>query len=655
MVQRSIISLLASIPLALGAVHESISGAPHVWTRSGEPQGGELVTLQIGLQQQNLEQLESRLYDVSTPSHPDYGKHLAGAQVDALVRPKADSHAVVTDWLQREGVTALHSDGDWVNFACAVDRANALLDADFAHYVNEHGESKLRTTRYSIPDDLIAHIDLIHPTTYFGRMSAHAPAPRIQIFGKPEAVEAPFANQSCEQLITPACLKQLYNVGDYKPDPKSGSKVAFSSFLNQSARYEDLALFEKAYQIPSQNLSRVILINGGVDNQTLDSDNRAEANLDAQTIVGVSHPLPVTEYITAGSPPFIPNLDEPTINTNEPYLEFYTYLLAQPDAALPQVLSNSYGDDEQTVPLRYARRVCNQIMQLTARGVSVLESSGDTGVGAACRANDGSDALQFTPQFPASCPYVTAVGGTQAFAPEVGWTGSGGGFSNYFPRPAYQQAAVQAYLDQHVSAATKAYYTPFVNFTGRGFPDVAAHSDDPRYVRFPSFTLLRSLMSAAWQSMWTTCSCASAAPRPRRPRSAPSWPYSTTRACAPGSPRSASLTRPSTPPTTRRSRTSRRATARAAMARTRSRACRSREAASSPARAGTRPRGGIPSPGGGRPTSRNGRRRCLGARLGLRTWRVRAPGLMRRRVSDDDWCAAAVPLAALSIAIDRGS
>lgn len=47
--------------------------------------------------------------------------------------------------------------------------------------------------------------------------------------------------------------------------------------------------------------------------------------------------------------PFIPNLDEPTAadNENEPYLNYYQYLLAQPNRALPNVISNSYGDDEQ--------------------------------------------------------------------------------------------------------------------------------------------------------------------------------------------------------------------------------------------------------------------------------------------------------------------
>jgi tripeptidyl-peptidase-1 len=115
---------------------------------------------------------------------------------------------------------------------------------------------------------------------------------------------------------------------------------------------------------------------------------------------------------------------------------------------------------------------------LGMRGVSVLESSGDTGVGAACLNQDGKTP-QFNPVFPATCPYVTAVGGTVDLAPEIAWSGSSGGFSNYFKAPWYQKAAVQHYLNTYVSAETKAYYGQYVNFTGRGFPDVAALSVHP--------------------------------------------------------------------------------------------------------------------------------------------------------------------------------
>jgi tripeptidyl-peptidase-1 len=118
-------------------------------------------------------------------------------------------------------------------------------------------------------------------------------------------------------------------------------------------------------------------------------------------------PLPVTEFITAGSPPYYPDPVEPagTPNENEPYLPYYEFLLSLTNDELPQVITNSYGDEEQTVPESYAVRVCNLIGLLGLRGISVLESSGDEGVGASCLSTDGS-VPQFNPIFPVSSQIV---------------------------------------------------------------------------------------------------------------------------------------------------------------------------------------------------------------------------------------------------------
>jgi len=46
--------------------------------------------------------------------------------------------------------------------------------------------------------------------------------------------------------------------------------------------------------------------------------------------------------------PFIPTLGQqtPEDNENEPYVPYYRYLLSKENADLPQVISNSYGDQE---------------------------------------------------------------------------------------------------------------------------------------------------------------------------------------------------------------------------------------------------------------------------------------------------------------------
>lgn len=48
---------------------------------------------------------------------------------------------------------------------------------------------------------------------------------------------------------------------------------------------------------------------------------------------------------------------------------------------------------------------------------------------------------------------------------------SGGGFSNYFTRPTWQQPAADAYFAQHAPP----YASTLYNRTGRGYPDISAN------------------------------------------------------------------------------------------------------------------------------------------------------------------------------------
>ena len=223
----------------------------------------------------------------------------------------------------------------------------------------------------------------------------------------------------------------------------------------------------------------LILFAGGILDQRATNDS-VEANLDIQYTAGLVAPAISTNYYsTPARGPLVPDLDQPTQNdnANEPYLELFTYLVGLPDGKLPQVLTTSYGEDEQSVPATYAKKVCDLIGQLGTRGVSVIFSSGDTGVGSACQTNDGKNTTRFLPIFPASCPYVTSVGGTTKVSPEEAIYFSSGGFSDLWPRPAYQDVAVPAYLAK-LGDKWKGLYNP----AGRGFPDVAAQGSSFRVI-----------------------------------------------------------------------------------------------------------------------------------------------------------------------------
>ena len=283
---------------ALAVVHEHLAVVPSGWSKVKDAEASAPISLSVALSYQNLDQLESKVLSISTPGHPEYGKHLDINDVHDLFPPASD--APVLSWLAAAGVTNVHTTGHTVNFATTVGTASKLLNAHFAYY-SDGSVQKLRTTQYSVPDHIASDIDLVFPTTSFGKAGASARTVITAKPQKPRMLTSRAVNGSCEKAITPACLKELYSVGDYQPDLSFGSRVGFGSFLGESALHSDLALYEKKFGIPDHSFS-VELINGGVDDQNPITAQTGEANLDVQNIVGVGHPLPIVEYITGGSP-----------------------------------------------------------------------------------------------------------------------------------------------------------------------------------------------------------------------------------------------------------------------------------------------------------------------------------------------------------------
>ena len=146
----------------------------------------------------------------------------------------------------------------------------------------------------------------------------------------------------------------------------------------------------------------------------------------------------------------------------------------------------SYGRDEsQETGDAYIQGLSAEFMKLGSRGVSVIVASGDMGV-----SGRAGTRKRFHAGFPASSPYVTAVGGTNFAAKntvgeEWAWGGSGGGFSDHFRVPSYQAAAVAAYLARGAANASSGFPdASCYNATGRGFPDVSAlgGSNNPYFI-----------------------------------------------------------------------------------------------------------------------------------------------------------------------------
>ncbi|KAI9434428.1 subtilisin-like protein [Lactarius indigo] len=453
-----------------------IVDSPHNWLNLGRAPSSHIIPLRIALRQPRFSELENHLSEISDPFHPNYGKHLSKEEVEALVAPHPSSVDAVHEWLESHGVQkeTCHQSpaGDWVTVNLPVVQVEKMLGTEFRVWKHaEDGDALVRTTQYSLPHHLDEHIELIQPTTVFNRAKAQRAtyqfidphrttffqlsSENITVPGSGVTVDA-----SCNTTITVSCLKQLYNAVNYIPQAVDKNAIGLTGYLEEFANFADLKQFY-VEQVPAAiNTSfDVVLVNGGLNNQTL-AEAGAEANLDVQFALGISFPTPGTFYSTGGRAPFIKDVH--TLNaTNEPYGDWLDFILAQ--NSIPQVISTSYGDDEQS----------------GARGVSLLFSSGDLGAGdgdpdpatQTCFTNDGKNQTRFIPFFPASCPYVTAVGAAIQI-PEVAANFSGGGFSNYFKRPSWQDAAVTKYLE----SLPEGTYAGLFNSSGRAFPDISTQA-----------------------------------------------------------------------------------------------------------------------------------------------------------------------------------
>lgn len=289
-------------------------------------------------------------------------------------------------------------------------------------------------------------------------------------------------------LVTPGCLRSYYGTLDYQVQAADKNRMAISNYLGELNIRSDLKQYLQQFRPEAVAVADefpLISIANGTTNQTLtpediENETGVEGALDVQTMNGISWPTQFVSYSTGGSQPgFKPDNFTPT-DTNEPYLTWVQYMLNLSDDEIPYVVSTSYADDEQTVSPDYAKRVCDSFAQLGARGVSLFFGSGDEGVGADgnCFSNvDGS--RKFLPEFPSSCPYVTTVGATYMFNPEVAALDarfktpftSGGGFSDLFPAPDYQKDIVAKYLSDNQNFPQ---YAGLFNPAGRGYPDISA-------------------------------------------------------------------------------------------------------------------------------------------------------------------------------------
>ncbi|KAH9159554.1 subtilisin-like protein [Lactarius sanguifluus] len=401
----SLLSILLTVPIGslttlspwdgMRTTH-SWNTLPSMWEVLGSPPAGTTIDLCVALEPQRENALIEALHEVSDPTHPKYGAHLSREQVGELVAPGPDTLELVHSWLGHhcvpsESVSVTHGGSSLTLTGVPISHANSLLGASYQLYRHvETNETIIRTIGYSLPATLHAHVRIVAPTTRW---------------------RAPLKHSESEEPMTvlsnrDASDETTSSTWGYTPTSTDQNSLGIVGYNGQYPSPWDLGTFMDKYRNLHRRRSQWRVIR-----------REQEPNLDVQYAEAMAYPTPHTFYGTGREP------------QEDPHLSWLNYILEQEN--IPQTISISHGNEEKNYSTDDAIYACRLFGQLGLRD---------------CKAKDGS--VRFSLMFPATCPFVTSVGGATrgGFLPEVAASFSGGGFSYLFSRPSYQQQAVSTYL-----------------------------------------------------------------------------------------------------------------------------------------------------------------------------------------------------------------
>ncbi|KXT05316.1 hypothetical protein AC578_11103 [Pseudocercospora eumusae] len=455
------------------------------WYRSVlAPRNGN-IKLHIALRQEDGgAAVERQLMLAADPESAGFRQHIGSDQASDLSIPARGSVRNMEIWLKQHDLLKDASlFGGIYEIDTTTRQAERLLNTTYFVYT-DGVQDLIRTELYHLPDSVAGDIDFVTPTTVFPR----ARRPAIQPESRPNLESQASLQQrdscgSSYDLTSPTCIRQAYGISfegfNYTV---RADRTTFAVYATEGATYDpkDLQSFLEKYNPPAaQATASYTVIGTGDAKDQGGTGPKFETALDTQTFMGLAWPAKGLLYNNGGV--FGPRKGV----TYDNLVVFLQDLISNRSETLPSVVSVSESMPENSLDPAYAKRLCNMMAQVGTRGISLLFSSGN---------NDpngdqptGEHKAIFEPEFPASCPFITSVGGTSTtdlsddqaatkskipVASRLGYTAS---FSNIFPRPSYQHHALSNYLANHIQSS-------FSN-PGRAIPDISACS-----THFPVFS-----------------------------------------------------------------------------------------------------------------------------------------------------------------------
>jgi len=407
--------------------------------------------LAIGLAMRHGDLLDGFLRARSRPGSPLYHHNLTPDDFAALFAPTASAQDALAAYLQQYGlrVTRTYRDRLLLDVAGTAAQVSAAFGVSLARYRGPDSGILYyaNLTAPRLPADLAPLV-----TTVVGLRNdmarAHGPRPHLSIGdgvrrgpAAPPRMRVPAPPSG---LLTPAQVQDAFDVtpiysqtftgttGLSVTAPITGAGQTVALYELSPYNPSDIAAYDAAFGISATPPISVPVDGGAVD--AFSGAGAAEAAYDIEMVQAIAPGARIIVYSGPASPS-----GASSVGADDAYAR-----AVNDDRA--QVLSTSWGQCEQAQQNDQPPDLTllhNLFAQAVAEGMTVVAASGDNGSHDCLNGDGSTDTSQQAVDYPASDPYVIAVGGT-TLTPgsggnvEKGWAESGGGSSIVFPRPPWQ-------------------------------------------------------------------------------------------------------------------------------------------------------------------------------------------------------------------------
>lgn len=486
---------------------------------------------------------------ISTPESKDYGKSLSPSAWIHKFSPTQKSYTATVNYLMSQGLTITGKPDSrlFVVFRGTADQVNAAFSTQLHNY-NFKGVSlaapdkapklpaKASAEVAGISVDqgnLLTHPNYLSPdggnsntpqsaakfkasrkaspnatpstacSNWFGQNSDHVPA----AYGK-----STYPTYICG--YTPSQVQSAYGRSTLMKNGNkadgSGQTVAIIDAYGSPTMLKDINTYSKSYGLPamtSKTYKEIVPTTQFTDEDLCGGGPSGWQTEEALDVAAVHGTAPGAQILYVGGANCGGGLDVAM-----------SQIL---DHKLANIVSNSYGDVGEGLPASSIYGEVNIQLQAAGEGIGLYFSSGDDG--------DESQKQPYTsPDFPASSPWVTAVGGTSlalaksgAYVFETGWGsnrdqiingaysqplpgtfrgGAGGGVSAVFAQPDFQKGIVPNSLawGRRVSPDISSLADPYTGYVIGVSPitDNATMATDPYTVETYGGTSLAAPLTA---------------------------------------------------------------------------------------------------------------------------------------------------------------